>query len=63
MSEQPTRIGVLPEKDKLWELYLHTLAGWHGNADCNGRTPDDIAKCAIKTAKIALKEWNNNVDA
>ena len=54
------RIDNISEKDKLWELYLHTLAGYHGNFSTNDRTPIKMAEEALAAAQSALKVWKKN---
>lgn len=55
MTSKYERIKHLSDEDKLWELYLHTLAGWHSNVGANDKGDDTIAKDALYAAKQALK--------
>jgi len=56
------RIDMLSEKDKLWELYLHTLSGYHGNFGANRMDgKDELESNAFNAAKRALKCWNNEL--
>ena len=55
-----SRIDNMTKQDKLWELYLHTLAGYHGNISENAKNPSDISKNALSAAKSALKIWEEN---
>jgi hypothetical protein len=57
MSLLIQRIDHLSERDKLWELYLHTLAGIHGNIGANDRGDTAIAKRAMTAAMTALRVW------
>ena len=62
MSNQVSRIDQISDKDKLWELFLHTLAGWHGNVGANRNKPEVIARKALHDACIALKIWKEMDD-
>ena len=55
-----SRVEALSEKDKLWELYLHTLAGWHGNTVANKHNSEKISELALSAAREALTVWNKH---
>jgi hypothetical protein len=54
------RIDNMSDRDKLWELYLHTLSGWHGNFGASRHSVVDISDSALKSAKVALERWNKD---
>jgi hypothetical protein len=51
------RIDNISDKDKLWELYLHTLAGYHGNVGANAYKQSELEEAALNAAEKALKVW------
>lgn len=55
-----SRVDNISDKDKLWELHLHTLAGFHGNTGANDKSPSSIAKASLVAAKEALDVWKND---
>lgn len=57
-----SRIDQISDKDKLWELYLHTLTGFHENIGANERSYASIIEEALIAAKAALSEWKRNGD-
>jgi hypothetical protein len=62
MSIPIHRIDHLSERDKLWELYLHILAGFHGNTVDNGYSRETVNKKALDVAKSALEEWEKEMN-
>lgn len=55
------RIIYLSKKDKLWELYLHTLSGYHANMGANSNSNTNISETALQAARNALKVWEEQV--
>jgi len=56
------RINLISEEDKLWELYLHTLAGYHANVGTNRYPDGKLERGALIALKDALKVWNTRND-
>jgi hypothetical protein len=52
-----SRVDAISDRDKLWELYLHTLAGYHGNMGANSKGTEALSQDALKAAEMALKVW------
>ncbi len=57
ISNSISRVNTMHPDDKLWELYIHALAGYYGNIGANDKTCRRIAEDSLTAAQMALKVW------